>query len=288
MRFAPVPSALTALCRAAVCSIMLAASPSAARADEPRPVRVAKVEPLPATEAPSGAGDKADKVQKKAPAPDDGAGQPTVDEPKKSEPKKSGLAGFFDEEKDPAARPIEVKRRNGFMIGVLGGLSLGNTAGYPNDPTRQSAGFYQETSFAAGGGGTAWIGGAFNDWLSFGVGYSGLGLFVDGKRTVSHVVTFHTEVFPGFPLGGALFKDLGLMLDAGTGTTVLEPEQGGPALADGGGVARVSAGVFWEGLRVSKLSAGPFIAFDHVWSGTMSRPTTLVGLRASFYANTRP
>lgn len=286
MRLVPVLPALTLLCSLAG---VVRSSPARAeeRAEPRKPTRVAKVEPLPAAAPDEPAGAKGADAKGDAKA-EKGAGEPTVDEPKKSEPKKSGLAGFFDEEKDPTARPIEVTRRNGFMVGVLGGLALGNTSGYPNDPTRQSAGFYQDTGIAAGGGGTAWIGGAFNDWLSFGVGYSGVGLFVDGKRTVSHLITFHTEVFPGFPLGGIIFKDLGLMLDAGTGTSVLEREAGGPALADGGAVARVSAGVFWEGLRVSNLSAGPFIAYDHVWSGTMNRPSTLVGLRASFYAKTRP
>jgi len=195
----------------------------------------------------------------------------------------------------PSWETAPATRRAGFAVGVQLSAALGNVTGYPNDLRKVGRAEYRADLGAAfGGSATVWLGGALADWLVFGVGLGGSRL--EGNGAVAQGVTFlfHTEVFPLFTLGGR-WRDLGISLDTGAGNIVadLSDKPAGsagkliPALIDSGAASRVGASIFYDGLRLWKVSAGPFVSFDYTWSGTLSQPLALVGWRTALYAKAK-
>ncbi len=191
----------------------------------------------------------------------------------------------------PAWETAPSLRRAGFSMGVLLGGSLGNVSGYPNDVAKRGKPeFLTDTGFAYGGNATLWLGGALADWLVFGAGLSAS--YAQGNGTVVQGFTFlfRTEIFPLFSLGGA-FHDLGLSVDTGAGsyTGEVENKPSGDAgkliapVIESGAASRVGIGAFYDGLRVSKLSGGPFVSFDYTWSSNMAQPLLMIGFRGALY-----
>jgi hypothetical protein len=184
-------------------------------------------------------------------------------------------------------------RRAGFALGLAIGGSVGEVSGYPNDIRKVGKyEFLADTGPAFGGHGTLWLGGALTDWLVFGLGLGASRAYGGGAVVTGFTFVFHTEIFPLFTLGG-VWRELGVAFDTGAGNFVgeLENKPAGAAgklvapLIDSGAASRVGVGVFYDGLRLgSKVSTGPFVAFDYSWSGTMSQPLVLVGLRTALYA----
>lgn len=194
-------------------------------------------------------------------------------------------------EKNPAQDPVVATRRGGFTVGLMGAFGLGNITGYPLDVAKRGkAEYLADTGVAFGPNGNFFVGAALSDWLVFGLGLGGT--YSLGKDTVVSGYTFllHTEVFPLFWLGG-VFRDTGISLDTGAGqiTGELANKPSGAAgkqiapVIDSGAASRVAVSAFYDGLRLWKMSAGPYVAFDYTWSATLSQPLFQVGLRAALY-----
>lgn len=197
------------------------------------------------------------------------------------------------EPNEPAAwEKAPPERRSGFSVGVLLGGGLGNITGYPQDiEKRGKPQFLTDMGATYGGSATLWLGGALTDYLVFGVGLGG-GMYQGGGATVQgFTFVFHTEAFPLYWLGG-FWRDIGISLDTGAGTFTgeLNDKPAGaageqiPPVIESGAASRVGAGIFYDGLRVWKISTGPFVAFDYTWSSTLSQPIFLLGLRTALYA----
>jgi len=166
-------------------------------------------------------------------------------------------------------------RRGGFVAGVAIGGGIASIAGYPNDVKKIGlARHYTETGARPAGGGLVWIGGALTDWFTFGVGVTGGRLFTSDD----------TEAYAGplFPLGGR-WRDVGVMIDVGTGPLAVEPPKGDTKLVDGPATSLVGGGVFWEGVRFWRFAGGPFLAGNYMWSDTARRPALLAGWRMVLY-----
>jgi hypothetical protein len=187
-----------------------------------------------------------------------------------------------DEPSRAVAEPVAT-RRSSFTMGFVVGPMLGQVAGFPNDAKKIGrASYYTETGLGLGGAGTAWVGVALADWLTFGLGASGDIFRASGLTARTLAFTVHIETFPIFTLGGP-YRDLGIMLDAGTGVTTVKAASG-PTLIDSGGASRVGLGFFYEGLRLGKFAMGPYVAADYVWSDASRRMGTMLGWRTAFYA----
>jgi len=188
-------------------------------------------------------------------------------------------------EPEPAWQKAPALRRSGFLVGLSLGLGLGKAAGYPNDAKkigRQT--YYSETDIGAGGGLTLWIGGALADWLTFGIGLSGGNITASDLASPATAFTFRTEVFPLFAGGGHL-RDLGLALETGGGVaTITTTKDTSTKLADSSGASRVGFGGFYEGIRLWKVSMGPFAGGEYMWSDTMRRGELVIGWRTALYA----
>ncbi|WP_437621727.1 hypothetical protein [Sorangium sp. So ce1151] len=185
---------------------------------------------------------------------------------------------------DPLFAPRRPTRRSGFTAGIAGGLALGSAAGYPNDV--QKIGFqrhYTETGVGIGGGGYVWLGGVLADWLTFGLASGGHSLIAADHAALAGGVMFHTEVFPLFSLGER-WREVGVILDAGTGVAYTTADADSDTdVIDGALPARIGGGVFYEGIRLWKVSMGPWLYADYTWSTSVRQPGFYLGWRTAIY-----
>ena len=200
----------------------------------------------------------------------------------------AGLLGFFGVNEaraaDPTSEPVTHQRRGGLLFGIALGPVVGTARGYPNDARKiDRSEFFTSTGVSGGGAGSAWLGVAFTDWLSFGLaGYGGL-LVGGGDSTRFGALAFRVETFPGFALGGA-WRDFGASVEAGVALATTTAKGGGDDLIASGGASRFAFGLFYEGIRAWKVSMGPFAAVDVIWSPSATRPLAWIGWRTSLYA----
>ncbi|HVY44827.1 MAG TPA: hypothetical protein VHB21_03070, partial [Minicystis sp.] len=178
-------------------------------------------------------------------------------------------------------------RRSGFSVGGELGAGVLSIAGFPNDPKKigyQS--YYTETGVRPGTWLALWLGGAFNDWLSFGVGFGASSMFAtdQGEKVTCAALLFHVEGFPFEPFTGGHLRDLGLALDAGTGPVNVDDRTGKTPLVEGGAASLVGATVFYEGIRFWRVGSGPFMAANYMFSDSARRPAFFIGYRAALYA----
>ncbi|WP_044986991.1 hypothetical protein [Sorangium cellulosum] len=184
---------------------------------------------------------------------------------------------------DPLFAPGKAVRRSGFTAGIAGGLALGSAAGFPNDV--QKIGYeryYTETGVGIGGGGYVWLGGVLADWLTFGLAFGGHGLSAADHGALAGGVMFHTEVFPLFSLGER-WTEVGVIVDAGTGVAYTTPDGSDADVIDGALPARIGGGVFYEGIRLWKVSMGPWLYADYTWSTSVRQPGLYLGWRTALY-----
>jgi hypothetical protein len=175
---------------------------------------------------------------------------------------------------------VKAQRRSDFTIGTSGGLSLGKASGYPNeidkidDPAHKS-----NTKFALGSGGLIWLGVAFNDYVSFGLGMGSVSLKANDREASAGLFAFHLDAYPLFDLDPSL-QDLGVFGNFGTGPLKIT---GGPEQADGGLLAYVEGGAVYERFRLWRIAFGPTVSVIHMWSDSAKLTGALVGARVVFY-----
>jgi hypothetical protein len=208
-----------------------------------------------------------------APLPTEASRLPTEPSPLPAEPSPSS------EKVAPKEAPPE--RRSGFTFGLSGGLLTGAARGYPNDVAKIGFAEYRtETGVGVSSGGALWFGGALSDWLNVGIGVSGGGFERSGLRLSSAAFQARVELFPLFHQGGVL-RDLGVLLAAGTGVTVIQ--RGKESVAEGVGTSAVGGGVFYEPWRWWRLTFGPQLEYLYQFSDSMRAHTVVLGVRTAFY-----
>lgn len=177
--------------------------------------------------------------------------------------------------------PAEKTRRSGLTIGTSGGFAFGRAQGYPNEIDKIGSGAYaSNTKLGLGSGGAVWLGVAFNDYVSFGLGMGGLGLTGNDREASGGAFLFHIDVFPLFKVDKAL-RDLAVFGHFGTGPLEIN---GGTDPADGGLMAYVEGGVAYEALRVWQLGFGPSVSVMHMYSESATLTAALIGGRLAFYS----
>jgi hypothetical protein len=174
----------------------------------------------------------------------------------------------------------KAERRSDLVISSFGGLALGSGLGYPNEIDKiDEAEFESDTGLGFGSGGGLWIGIAFNDYLTFGIGTVGFGLKGGDLEASGGGLIFHVESFPLFGAGKG-FQDLGLFADFGAGGASV---MGADTPADGGLMSIIGAGAFYEPLRLWRFAFGPGVSYTRMWSPSLTFEGVLVGGRVSFY-----
>ncbi len=229
----------------------------------PRPVPVLLA--LVALPAPSLA---ADAVAEK-PAPEEAAAPDAAEAP-------------ADETKAWETEPHE--HRGGFTAGLAVAGGIGAANGFPNDSKKIGRErYYTESGLGVAPSSALWLGGAFADWLNFGVGFGYSSIWNEATRSPAPIMMFHGDVYPLYPLGGQ-WRNVGAMLEAGLGfpqTTDVDTEE---VLIDGA-ASFLFAGAFWEGIEAWKLKMGPYAGVHYMFSQTLRRPVAALGFRIAVYTD---
>jgi hypothetical protein len=175
---------------------------------------------------------------------------------------------------------VKAQRRSDFTIGTSGSFGFGKASGYPNEIDKiDNPAFKSNTKLALGSGGLVWLGVAFNDYLSFGLGMGGMNLSGNDRDASAGIFAFHVDAYPLFGVHQSL-RDLGLVANLGTGPLTIK---GGAEDADGGLLGYVEGGAVYERLRLWRFAIGPSVSVVHMWSQSAKLTGALVGGRIVFY-----
>lgn len=193
----------------------------------------------------------------------------------------TGLAHAETEENSSApSLKSQATRRSDFALGVSGGFGFGRASGYPNEIDKIGDPAYRSnTKLGVGAGNLLWLGVAFNDYLTFGVGFGGFTLSGNDRDAKAQVFAFHVDAYPLFSLDENL-KDLGVFANVGTGPLTIK---GGPKEADGGAMSYIESGLVYERLRLWHFGIGPSASLIHTWSESVTSTSALVGVRVAVY-----
>jgi len=194
----------------------------------------------------------------------------------------AGVASAAEQEFHEAdnARPVKATRRSDFALGLSPGFAFGRASGYPNKIQKIGDEAYRSnTDLGVGGSNYIWLGVAFNDYLTFGLGFGGIQLTGNDRKGTASMFGFHVDAYPLFDLGTNL-RDLAVFGQAGMGPLKIT---GGPEDADGGLMSYLEAGVAYERLRLWRIAIGPSVSVAHLWSESADLTAGRVALRATFY-----
>lgn len=172
-------------------------------------------------------------------------------------------------------------RRSDFTLGISSGFGFGRASGYPNEVQKIGDPAYEsDTHLALGQSGLIWLGVAFNDYVTFGLGLGSVSLSGNGRTANAGVFGFHLDAYPLFDMGRNL-QDLAVFGNVGTGPLTIK---GGPEKAEGGLVSFVEAGFAYERLRLWRIGIGPTVSLAHLWSDSATLTGAVVGARVAFYS----
>ena len=177
-------------------------------------------------------------------------------------------------------RAVKAQRRSDFAAGLSLGGAFGRASGYPNEVQKLNDPAYrQNTKLGAGVTQFLWLGVAFNDYLTFGLGLGGVGLSGNDRKGKATIYGFHIDAYPLFDLNENL-RDLGVFANVGTGPLTIT---GGPEEAKGGAMSYLEGGLVYERLRFWRCALGPSLSVSHMWSESATLTATEVGLRLAVY-----
>jgi hypothetical protein len=193
----------------------------------------------------------------------------------------AGVAHAEGDTNGPSPASVgQPKRRSDFTLGASAGFGFGRASGYPNEIDKiGTKSFRSNTKLAVGNGGLIWLGVAFNDYLTFGIGMGGFSLSGNDRDASAGLFGFHVDAYPLFDVNENL-RDLGVFGNVGTGPMTIK---GGPEEADGGLMSYVEGGLVYERLRLWHLGFGPSVSVIHMWSDSATVTGALVGARVAFY-----
>jgi hypothetical protein len=193
----------------------------------------------------------------------------------------TGLAHAETEENSSApSLTAKAQRRSDFTLGFSGGFGFGRASGYPNELDKIGDSAYKSnTKLGVGNGGMIWLGVAFNDYLTFGIGLGSLSLSGNHRDASAGIFGFHIDAYPLFDVDKNL-QDLGIFANVGTGPLTIK---GGADDAEGGLMSYLEGGVVYERFRLWRISLGPSVSVLHMWSESATATGALVGVRAAFY-----
>lgn len=176
-------------------------------------------------------------------------------------------------------------RRSGLIVGLQGNLGLAMASGYPLDLKKIGrASAYTETGVVFGGMGMLWVGVALKDWLSVGVGGTIDGVVAGDKSGWGPGGMFRVEGFPLWSLGGVA-REIGVTFDAGASAIyVSQNDNDTTYLIDGGAASYLGGGLFYEGLRFWRISAGPGLYAGYMWSDTVRHGAVTLDFRVTLYS----
>jgi hypothetical protein len=197
------------------------------------------------------------------------------------------LVGASSAMAQPAERDDEAdyqptyERRSDFFAGATLGLGVMSARGYPNEAGKlNNPDFVADPGLGAGSHYAVWLGVAFRDWLSFGMGFNGLGYKARDLEAGGGGFIVRVEAFPMF-YAFEQGRDIGLYGVFGLGSMTIK--DGDSDKADGGALSIVGFGAFYEPLRFGIFSAGPSVEYTRMYSQSLELQSASVGFRLALY-----
>ncbi len=182
----------------------------------------------------------------------------------------------------PAPKPV----RSGVVVGLMAGLGVAGSSGYPKAASKiDDPAYYSSSNLLAGSGGTFFVLGSLTDYLSFGFWFGGATFESNDWRSTGSGGGVRVEVFPFGGIAPRL-KNLGLLGQAGLGVSKLH-EKAGIYPDANGSQSFLSAGVFYE-IPLFKMigghvALGPSLEYDAIFTPSIERHSAMLGARLAFY-----
>jgi len=176
--------------------------------------------------------------------------------------------------------------RSGLVLELLLGAGVAGASGYPNNSDQiGDPNYYSSSSLLGGTGGMLFVGGAFADYLTFGVWLGRQTFHSKDWRSTGGGGGFRLEVFPLYALVPSL-KNLGIEGQFGIGGTSLQA-LGGNYPEASGTQSFVGVGAFYEVPLFHALGGhgtiGPSFEYDNIFTTSIDRGSSLLGVRLAFY-----
>jgi hypothetical protein len=176
--------------------------------------------------------------------------------------------------------------RSGLVVEVLVGAGVAGASGYPNNSDQiGDPNYYSSSNLLVGTGSALFVGGAFADYLNFGVWLGSQKFHSKDWRSTGGGGGFRLEVFPLFVLVPSL-KNLGLEAQFGIGGASLQA-QGGNYPEASGTQSFLGIGAFYEIPLFKALGGhgtiGPSFEYDNIFTQSVDRGSSLLGVRLAFY-----
>lgn len=196
-----------------------------------------------------------------------------------------GSPSSVDGGKDGANRPAPHQRRNGAVLGAVGGLAFAGSSGYPNDvKLLDNPSFYSESPLMVGYSTSLFVLGALSDYVNFGPVFTTANFESAQWKSTGFGLGFRGEVFPFVSLLPAL-ADTAAFAQIGFGTTELRAKGNFPTAE--GTQSMLGLGVHHE-FRLGALlgghaTVGPEVEWNLIDSQTASRQWVTTGVRVVWY-----
>jgi len=187
---------------------------------------------------------------------------------------------------DPAFAPVVHERRRGVVLGASGGLGLGGSSGYPNNPRLiDDPDYYSSSPLLAGWAASGFVLGALTDWLSVGPTFTIATFDSPRWKSTGWGAGLRVEVYPLVKLVPTL-ADTSVYAQLGVGSAELRAK--GPYPTADGTQSFFGIGLHHE-WRLARLlgghaSAGPFVEFDSIRAPSIERNWLAAGLRFVWYS----
>jgi hypothetical protein len=196
-----------------------------------------------------------------------------------------GSPSSVDGGKDGANRPASHQRRNGAVLGAVGGLAFAGSSGYPNDvKLLDNPRFYSESPLLVGYSTSLFVLGALSDYVNFGPLFTTANFESAEWKSTGFGLGFRGELFPFVDLLPVL-ADTAVFAQIGFGKTELRAKGNYPTAE--GAQSMLGLGVHHE-LRLGTLlgghaAIGPELEWNLIDSQTASRQWLTAGLRVVWY-----
>lgn len=173
------------------------------------------------------------------------------------------------------------EHRSDFTFGLAGGLMTGQASGFPNESDKIGVARYEaDTGVGFGSGGTLYLGGALADTLTVAIGTSGGSLRGNDLELSGGSFVLRVEAYPLF-YESALGRDLGIAFQFGAGGLAMK--KGDEERANGGNMATLGAGLFYEIFHFGSFAAGPSLDYLYLYSPSLEVHLASLGGRIAFY-----
>jgi hypothetical protein len=195
-----------------------------------------------------------------------------------------------------AAVPIDVptspdlnapaKIRNGIVMGLSLGGSVGSASGYPNSSSEiGDPNYYSASGLTTGTSSTLVVMGALADYLNFGLWFGGTTRSNGDWRSVGSGLGLRLEIFPLIDLYPRL-AGLGVLGQFGIGIGKLTSTHPGEP-GSSGTQSFLGSGAFYEWSFGHALGghfgAGPALEYDAIWSRPFESHGLVASARIVFY-----